>query len=167
MQALAGEVRELSATIQELRGEVVRSRQETREMREQLNGAIEKLSATAATFGSGRTSSVAAAENRAAVPEQASAPAAEVETKTPTEERLSRLEEDQQMLQAKVDEQHQTKVESASKYRVKLSGIALFNLFGNSGAVDNQDVPGVALPPGDLATTGSVGSPGTELEFAL
>ena len=52
------------------------------------------------------------------------------------------------MLQAKVDEQHQTKVESASKYRVKLSGIALLNLFGNSGTVDNQDVPNLALPTG-------------------
>ena len=77
---------------------------------------------------------------------------------TPTEARLNRLEEDQQLLQAKVDEQHQTKVESASKYRVKLSGIALLNLFGNSGTVDNQDVPNLALPPGAVATSGSVGA---------
>jgi hypothetical protein len=32
------------------------------------------------------------------------------------------------LVQAKVDEQYQTKVESASKYRVRLSGIVLMNL---------------------------------------
>jgi len=33
----------------------------------------------------------------------------------------------------KVDEQYQTKVESASKYRMRLSGIVLLNLFSNWG----------------------------------
>ena len=37
------------------------------------------------------------------------------------------------MLTGKVDDQYQTKVESASKYRVRLSGIVLFNLFSNQG----------------------------------
>src|SRR5208283_922286 len=86
---------------------------------------------------------------------------------TSPEARLSRLVEDQQLLQAKVDEQHQTKIESASKYRVKLSGIALVNLFGNSGAVDNQDVPNLALPPGELATSGSVGATVRQSEIGL
>jgi len=160
VQTLADEVKQLNATIQELRGEVQQSRQETREMRQQLNGAMEKLSATAAA-APGRTATMTAAEERTAI----LPPVAEADT--PTEERLSRLEEDQQMLQAKVDEQHQTKVESASKYRVKLSGIALFNLFGNSGTVDNQDVPGAALPPGALATTGSVGATVRQSEIGL
>jgi len=86
---------------------------------------------------------------------------------TSTDARLRRLEEDQQLLQAKVDEQHQTKVESASKYRVKLSGIALLNLFGNSGTVDNQDVPNLALQPGAVATTGSVGATVRQSEIGL
>jgi hypothetical protein len=80
---------------------------------------------------------------------------------------LNRLEEDQQLLQAKVDEQHQTKVESASKYRVKLSGIALLNVFGNSGNVDNQDVPGVALSRGAESTSGSVGATVRQSEIGL
>src|SRR5208283_2845203 len=86
---------------------------------------------------------------------------------TSPEARLSRLVEDQQLLQAKVDEQHQTKVESASKYRVKLNGIALVNLFGNSGTVDNQDLPNLALSRGAVATTGSVGATVRQSELGL
>ena len=60
------------------------------------------------------------------------------------------LEEEYQLLSGKVDEQYQTKVESASKYRVRLSGIVLLNLFSNVGTVDNTDIPAVAYdrPPG-------------------
>ena len=153
VRALAGEVKELNATIQELRAEVSRSRQETRDLRVELHGALEKLSpATMAASAVGK-SVPGAPEARTATQAPLPAPA---KVEPPTEERLSRLEEDQQLLQAKVDEQHQTKVESAAKYRMKLSGIALFNLSGNSGTVDNQDVPNLALTRGALATSGSV-----------
>jgi hypothetical protein len=50
-------------------------------------------------------------------------------------------EEEHQLLNAKVEEQYQTKVESASRYRVRLSGIVLLNLFKNRGVVDNPDFP--------------------------
>jgi len=165
VQALAGEVKELSATIQELRAEVSRSRQETRQLRTELQGALEKLSSTSLSASAGGKVVPGVAEARTATQEPPSPPAATAETAS--EARLRRLEEDQQLLQAKVDEQHQTKVESASKYRVKLSGIALVNLFGNSGAVDNQDVPNLALPPGELATSGSVGATVRQSEIGL
>jgi hypothetical protein len=165
VQALAGEVKELNATIQELRGEVSRSRQETRELRAELQGALEKLSSTSLSAGGEGKTSPGVSEARAATQEPPSPPAANAETSP--EARLSRLEEDQQLLQAKVDEQHQTKVEGASKYRVKLSGIALVNLFGNSGAVDNQDIPNLALPRGELATSGSVGATVRQSEIGL
>ncbi len=67
------------------------------------------------------------------------------------------LAEDQQLLSEKVNEQYQTKVESASKYRVRLSGIVLFNLFGGSGYPDNQDVPTWVLRPDPMDSPGSVG----------
>ena len=177
VQALAGEVKELNATIQELRADVSRSRQETRELRTELQGALEKLSSTTTS-----TSLNAGAEGKTA-PGVSEAPAAPLQVpaasaqqppappaaqaESPTEARLNRLEEDQQLLQAKVDEQHQTKVESASKYRVKLGGIALLNLFGNSGAVDNQDVPNMALTRGAVATSGSVGATVRQSEIGL
>lgn len=60
-------------------------------------------------------------------------------------------EEEYQLLSGKVDEQYQTKVESASKYKVRLSGIVLMNLFSTQGVVDNIDLPMLAYarPAGD------------------
>jgi predicted RNase H-like nuclease (RuvC/YqgF family) len=59
-------------------------------------------------------------------------------TAAPQEESpVEKLNEELQLVQAKVDEQYQTKVESASKYRVRLSGIVLMNLLSSRGAVDN------------------------------
>src|SRR5256885_14017804 len=55
-------------------------------------------------------------------------------------------QDDWDILNARVEEQHQTKVESASKFRLKLSGIALFNAFSVQGQVDNLDFPSLALP---------------------
>ncbi len=73
------------------------------------------------------------------------------------EQRVDQVEENQQLLSGEINTQYQTKVESASKYRVRFSGIVLFNLFGNSGSVDNQDVPTWAERPNPGVTSGSVG----------
>lgn len=72
-------------------------------------------------------------------------------------QRLDHIEEDQQLLSSELKDQDQTKVESASKYRIRFSGIVLFNLFGNSGSVENQDVPTWAMPPNRASSSGSVG----------
>ena len=61
----------------------------------------------------------------------------------------------QQLLSGKIDEQYQTKLESASKYRVRFSGIVLFNLFSNNGSVDNLDVPQSATDAGQKQRRGS------------
>ncbi len=59
--------------------------------------------------------------------------------------------EEQELLKAKVEDQYQTKVESGSKYHVRLSGIVLMNAFSTRGSVDNLDLPRIAIPrvPGD------------------
>jgi len=73
-------------------------------------------------------------------------------------EPIQTLEEEQQLLNAKVDEQYQTKVESASKYRLRLSGTVLMNLFNNRGAVDNLDFPSLALEYSSIYSRHSVGA---------
>ena len=73
------------------------------------------------------------------------------------EQQVQHLSEDEQLLTEKVDQQYQTKLESASKYRVRFSGIVLFNLFANSGYPDNQDVPTWILTPDPMDSPGSVG----------
>jgi len=66
-------------------------------------------------------------------------------------EHAASLEEEYQLLSGKVDDQYQTKVESASKYRLRLSGIVLMNLVSNQGTVDSIDLPMLAFarPAGD------------------
>jgi hypothetical protein len=80
----------------------------------------------------------------------------DVQKQTPKEDQknsdhAASLEEEYQLLSGKVDDQYQTKVESASKYRLRVSGIVLMNLFSNQGVVDNIDLPMLAYarPPGD------------------
>ena len=73
------------------------------------------------------------------------------------EARIARLEDNQQLTDQKVAEQNQTKVESSSKYRLRLSGIVLFNMYENRGSVDNQDFPQLAKAPSPLASSGTFG----------
>jgi hypothetical protein len=54
------------------------------------------------------------------------------------------IEEQQQMINAKLDEQQESKVGSGSKYRVRLSGMVLFNGAVTRGAVDHLDIPTTA-----------------------
>ena len=70
-------------------------------------------------------------------------------------DRVQKLEESTALLGEKVDEQYQTKVETASKYRARLSGIVLMNAFRNVGASDNLDFPDYAqpTPPGTSQAT--------------
>ena len=134
LQELQSEIHELKTMVVQLQQETVSSRQEIKSLREEL---AEERSKDA---------------GNAAIDEQSPAYAS-----NQLQQRIDRLEEDEQLLSGKLDTQYQTKVESASKYRVRLSGIVLFNLFGNSGSSDNQDVPTWATPPNPGDSSGSVG----------
>ena len=133
---LQSQVRELKDMVLQLQQQTVASRAEITHLREELET---RRNAGDATI----------------VDEQS--PAYTSSTTAQLEQRVDQVEGDQQLLSGKVDDQYQTKVESASKYRVRFSGIVLFNLFGNSGSVDNQDVPTWATPPDPMGSTGSVG----------
>ncbi|QNI37645.1 hypothetical protein [Edaphobacter albus] len=50
------------------------------------------------------------------------------------------------MMQSEIEQHEQIKVESASKYPLRLTGLLLFNTFSNHGAVDNFDQPTIAVP---------------------
>jgi len=134
LQELQSQIHELKEMVLQLQQQTASSRMEIGRLREEL--ATERGNNSAA----------------ATIDEQSPA-----YTTAQLQQRVDHLQEDQQLLAGKIDEQYQTKVESASKYRVRLSGIVLFNLFGNSGAVDNQDVPTWALPGDPTNSSGSVG----------
>src|SRR5581483_1713303 len=62
------------------------------------------------------------------------------------EERVQKLEDTTSLIGSKIDEQYQTKVETASRYRARLHGIVLMNAFRNLGNSDNLDLPTYAEP---------------------
>lgn len=161
---LIQQVQQLNAKVTKLQTEVSRSHQETRELRQELEGALDKLALTNQPAPKGELPQNAILNAQG--PEQ---PLASVQTtKGPdSHERLSKLEENQEVLNSKVNDQYQTKVESASKYRMRLSGIALLNVFGNNGRVDDQDVPNLALGRRTLDTAGSFGATARQSELGF
>lgn len=139
---LQEQVRELRSAVGEMKTESARYREETLALRRELQQVRTQWAS-----GSGMTTGVSP------VPPQAVMGAGSESSSRDQQslpQRVSKVEEDQQLLSGKVDEQYQTKVESASKYKVRLSGIVLFNLAGNSGRVDDIDFPTVALEGNSL-----------------
>ena len=68
------------------------------------------------------------------------------------------IEERQQAVEAAVKLHDQTKVESSSKYPVRVTGLILFNGFLNKGLPDDVDVPAIALHQSSTTGNGSLGA---------
>jgi hypothetical protein len=163
VRALADSVRELQGQVQslvgqlaELRAEELRDHAEARELRQELELARVESRPRTAPAGS-RDSYLGLSPQASASLPTATAAADSPQEDQPTEARLARLEESQQLAEAKIAEQSQTKVESGSKYRVRLSGIVLLNFFDNRGVVDNQDFPQIATPRSAVDSAQSFG----------
>jgi hypothetical protein len=134
--SVLAQMRELRASLDSMRDQLNISRQESSELRHELETVRQQLDAVR-----NAPNTFQAAENL---------------TRQSTQEseiidRASALSEEQELLNAKVEDQYQTKVESGSKYRVRLSGLALMNAVSTHGSVDSVDLPRFALPraPGD------------------
>lgn len=153
---LADSIRQLREQVQELRSAVSEVKSEAAEYRaenQELRKELESLRTNANPQNP-------AAENSSAV-----APASE--SKTSTEQRVASLEETNQVAQSELRTLYQTKVESASKYRVRLSGLVLLNLFHDRGAVDNLDVPTYSSSFGAYGLTPSFGATVRQSELGL
>lgn len=75
-----------------------------------------------------------------------------------TDANVAAIEERQQAVEAEVKLHEQTKVESDSKYPVRLKGLILFNAYLNRGATDNSDLPAFALKPTSTSGNGNMGA---------
>ena len=141
------QIQQLQTVVQELKEEAGHYREETVELRRELQVTREKLD------------SVVLARTPAGPPaeEKISASATPQAQESSSQDRVAKLTDDVQLLSSKVDEQYQTKVESASKYRVRLSGMLLMNVFSNSGNPDHLEVPSAALPATQSLTGGNTG----------
>ena len=152
---LDAQVRELRAVIEEMRTENAQSRAEMRELRQELQDTRRMLAPLTASIVNTPTNRAAEFGTSNADLSSSSNPSASVQASSGSAPdlgaRVQKLEESTQLMGSKIDEQYQTKVETAAKYRARLSGIVLMNAFRNVGASDNLDLPNYAQPvsPGD------------------
>ena len=118
LQNLLSEMRDLKVAVTDMRGQLEESRRDTQQLRKELDAARQQMEALRGSSG--------------------------VAAPTPS---IANLVEEQQLLNAKVSDQYQTKVESGSKFRVRLSGMALFNMSSTHGSVNDIDLPETAQAP--------------------
>jgi hypothetical protein len=158
VRALQAQVQSLNSQVSELRAAEEKEHAEARALRNELNRATAKLVARPGESHDAYTSLTSpmngSPENTALAAVAAASPTS-AEQGGSLEERVTKLEDNQELTDAKVLEQSQTKVESGSKYRVRFSGMVLLNAFETRGAVDNLDFPQVATPPNVPDTSGA------------
>jgi hypothetical protein len=151
LRALADLIRDLQAQVQtlnsqvsELRSEQQRTSDEGRALRHELDLAKEGMHARGdANLGLAPSPLPQGYSSPSKKPSAGEASSMQGQI----QDRASGSEEEQQLVDGKLNDLYQTKVESGSKYRLRLSGMVLLNLFDNRGTVHNQDYPDVAEPP--------------------
>jgi hypothetical protein len=160
IRELQEQVRQLAAMVEEMRTENAQSRAEMQQLRQDLQATRALLERPAAVRSS----------EPAPQPAQASAEtssSASADYKPPLEERVQKLEESTALIGSKIDEQYQTKVETASKYRARLHGIVLMNAFRNVGGSNNLDFPDYALPLPGFVSKATIGATLRQSEIGL
>lgn len=149
IQELREQVQQLRAAVSEIKSEAAEYRTENQELRKEL----ETIRGNA---GAGQNA-----------PAESLATASPATTTPTTEQRVSTLEETSQLQQSELKTLYQSKIESASKYRVRFSGMVLLNLFHNQGEVDNLDVPTYATSTGPYGIAPTFGATMRQSELGL
>jgi hypothetical protein len=164
VRELREQVRELQAAVAGMRSDWQQARAETAELRHELDefraGAAPRTAVLRdAVAKSGNPTDILENVLHGSAPQDQEQGQKEDQKEAQKKsEHAASLDEEYQLLSGKVDDQYQTKVESASKYRVRLSGIVLMNLFSNHGSVDNIDLPTLAYATPAGASGGSFGA---------
>ncbi len=162
LRDLVSQMRELRAAVEQMRNENAQSRAEVHELRQELEETRKLLLPLVASTNAGSSSS-AAAESTLQTANAETAPASPSDMGS----RIQKLEESNQLLASKIDEQYQTKVETAAKYRARLSGIVLMNAFHNVGGSDNLDLPNYAESVAPGSNQASFGATLRQTEIGL
>lgn len=129
----------LSQQIQELKDAMASTQAQLEQSQRQLNAMQKQLSALEQQV----TQSVPAPGSPPDSSTSASAPQSEP---ADTAAAIDDLREQQEMQASQIATHDQTKVESESKFPVKVTGLLLFNAFVNTAAVDAPSTPTLAIP---------------------
>src|ERR1700757_872955 len=146
-------VRDLQDQVRQLRTLVEQMRTENAESRAEMHQLRQDLQVTRALL-----EKPASGQSGTAIAESGAVGASNSQSSTPLEERVQKLEESTSLIGSKIDEQYQTKVETASKYRARLHGIVLMNAFRNVGGSDSLDFPDYSLAVRNFFSRATVGA---------
>ena len=132
---LSQQIQKLTDAMARTQAQLEQSQRQLDEMRKQLSELQGQMAQSGANAGTRPPSGPVSASpsSSQAKPEAASAA-------------IQDIRERQKMQESQIATQEQSKVESESKYPVKITGLLLLNGFVNTGAVDMAATPTVALP---------------------
>jgi len=172
LHELQGEVQSLHAQLDQLRSEQQQSRAEAATLRRELHLAIGvKSAAFNSTLyrisGPSPTPAPSGLDSADAAHASHGPSPGTVAEQQANAERIGKLEENQDLIEGKLNDHYQTKIESASKYKVRLSGMVLFNTFSNRGVVNNLDFPGLALEREAEDSAGAFGASFRQSQIGL
>jgi hypothetical protein len=168
VRELQGEVLTLHTQLNQLRAEQQQSRAETATLKRELRLATGEKPPSFSSI-------LYRVPSPALMAESPANPVAASSSDTPdgaaqqqgNSDRIGKLEENQDLIDSKLRDQYQTKVESGSKYKVRLSGMVLFNTFSNRGVVNNLDFPGLALERQQDDSRGAFGASFRQSQIGL
>jgi hypothetical protein len=126
-QETAVQIQQLTVAVAKAQAQLEASQQQIRELQRQLSALQERLAANAAS------------------PAAQPAPPSTAAAKTTLEQKVDALSEQQAVQQAEIAVHDQAKVESTSKYPIKLTGLILLNGFVNTKAADVIQAPTLAV----------------------
>jgi len=155
---LQDQVHELRELVEQMRSENAQSRAEMQKLRQDLQATRALLQPPPA----GATEPSAAGNTP-----PSGAATISAQNDIPLEQRVEKLEESTSLLGNKIDEQYQTKVETASRYRARLHGMVLMNAFRNVGGSDSLDFPTYAQPLAAGVSRATIGATLRQSEVGL
>src|SRR5215475_2908584 len=146
-------VEAISTALTETRKQLDESQQKIARLEAEL-AAVRQQMAGRSGMATGTATGTTVAAGAAGADAVESAPVQEAESSSSLQQLKERLE----TAEAQIKVHDQTKVESGSKYPVKVTGLILFNGFLNHGSVDNIDLPSIATRQQPGTSNGSAGA---------
>ncbi|HEY4378870.1 MAG TPA: hypothetical protein VGN01_00900 [Acidobacteriaceae bacterium] len=132
----------LSSALATTQQQIEQSQRQMQQLQQELQELRQQVAASGAGFSASPLASPSTSSSSTAAAAPSTAP----------------IEEREQALEAAVKLHDQTKVESTSKYPIRLTGLILFNGFLNRGVADNTDIPAVAQRSSSTSGNGSLGA---------
>jgi hypothetical protein len=147
-QGMAQQIQDLTNAVTRTQAELQATQRELVDMRIQLAALKQQIEVSGSgPVGAAPLSASGSSDPASSVAPQSGSASAEASA-------IQDLRERQALQESQIATLDQSKVESESKYPVKLTGLILMNGFVNTGAVDMPATPTVALPgPGTTGAT--------------